>query len=84
MHVCSGLLRAYPIEVVTTQIRAIVQCIPQFLPFFTPLEGSLTYQANLGQVLTLRNQTLMNRASQQRDAVPNRLTVKVLAGYADP
>jgi hypothetical protein len=26
----------------------------------------------------------MNRASQQRDAVPNRLTVKVLAGYADP
>jgi hypothetical protein len=32
----------------------------------------------------LRNQTLMNRASQQRDAVPNRLTVKVLAGYADP
>gem|GEM_PF-3229780 len=33
---------------------------------------------------SLRNQTLMNRASQQRDAVPNRLTVKVLAGYADP
>jgi len=48
MHVCSGLLRAYPIEVVTTKIRAIAKCIPQFLPFFTPLEGSLTYQANLG------------------------------------
>ena len=34
----------------------------------------------LGQVLTLRNQTLMNRTGQQGDAVPSHLVAEVLAG----
>jgi hypothetical protein len=40
-------------------------------------------RAALGQVLTLRNQTLMNRTGQQGDAVPADLVAEVLAGDAD-
>jgi hypothetical protein len=40
-------------------------------------------RAPLGQVLTLRNQTLMNRAGQQGDAVPTDLIAEVLAGDTD-
>ena len=36
------------------------------------------------QVLSLGNQTLMNRTGQQCDAVPANLIAKVLAGHADP
>ena len=35
------------------------------------------------QVLALRDQTLMNRAGQQGDAVSADLITKVLAGHAD-
>jgi hypothetical protein len=37
----------------------------------------------LGQVLTLGNETLMNRAGEQGDAVPADLVAEVLAGDAD-
>jgi hypothetical protein len=37
----------------------------------------------LGQVLALRNQTLMNRTGQQGDAVPADLVAEVLAGDTD-
>ena len=40
-------------------------------------------RAPLGQVLTLRNQTLMNRTGQQGDAVPADLVAEVLAGDTD-
>ena len=36
------------------------------------------------QVLALRDQTLMNRAGQQGDAVLADLIAKVLTGHADP
>ena len=36
------------------------------------------------QVLTLGNQTLMNRTGEQGDAVPADLITEVLAGHADP
>lgn len=36
------------------------------------------------QVLALRDQTLMNRAGQQGDAVPADLIAEVLASHADP
>ena len=38
----------------------------------------------LGEVLTLGNKTLMNRAGEQGDAVPTDLVTEVLAGHADP
>ena len=38
----------------------------------------------LGEVLPLRNQTLVNRAGQQGDAVVADLVTEVLAGHADP
>jgi hypothetical protein len=50
--------------------------LPHLLPCHPP-------RAPLGQVLSLRNQTLMNRAGQQGDAVPPDLVAKVLAGDAD-
>ena len=37
-------------------------------------------RATLGQVLPLRNQTLVNRTGQQGDAVPSHLIAEVLAG----
>jgi hypothetical protein len=37
----------------------------------------------VGEVLPLRNQTLMNRTGQKGDAVPADLIMKVLAGHAD-
>ena len=40
-------------------------------------------RAPLGQVLSLWNQTLMNRTGQQGDAVPAHLIAEVLAGDAD-
>ena len=40
-------------------------------------------RAPLGQVLALRNQTLMNRTGQQGDAVPADLVAEVLAGDTD-
>ena len=40
-------------------------------------------RAPLGEVLTLRNQTLMNRTGQQGDAVPADLVAEVLAGDTD-
>ena len=36
------------------------------------------------QVLSLRNQTLMNRTGKKSDAVPADLITKVLAGHTDP
>ena len=36
------------------------------------------------QVLSLRNESLMNGAGQEGDAVPADLITKVLAGHADP
>ena len=41
-------------------------------------------RAPLGEVLPLRNQTLMNRTGEQGDAVPAHLIAKVLTGHADP
>ena len=38
----------------------------------------------LGEVLALRNQTLVNRTGQQGDAVLADLVAEVLAGDADP
>ena len=40
-------------------------------------------RAPLGQVLPLRNQTLMNRTGQQGDAVPADLVAEVLTGDTD-
>ena len=40
-------------------------------------------RAPRGQVLTLRNQTLVNRTGQQGDAVPADLVAEVLAGDTD-
>jgi hypothetical protein len=40
-------------------------------------------RAPLGQVLPLRNQTLVNRTGQQGDAVPAHLVVEVLTGDTD-
>ena len=40
-------------------------------------------RAPLGQVLPLRNQTLVNRTGQQGDAVPADLIAEVLAGDTD-
>ena len=50
------------------------------LPHLLP---SNPLRATLGQVLTLRNQTLMNRTGQQGDAVPADLVAEVLAGDTD-
>jgi len=36
------------------------------------------------QVLTLGNESLMNRAGEQGDAVPAHLVTEVLAGHTDP
>jgi len=47
------------------------------LPPSNPLSTPLV------QVLTLGNQTLMNRTVQHRDAVPGDLVAEVLAGEAD-
>jgi hypothetical protein len=47
--------------------------LPQRHPLGTPL----------GQVLPLRDPTLMDRAGQQGDAVPADLVAEVLAGQAD-
>ena len=38
----------------------------------------------VGEVLPLRNQTLMNRTGQKGDAVPAHLITEVLASHADP
>jgi len=43
------------------------------------LQPSDPLSASLGQVLTLGNQTLMNRTGQHRDAVPADLVAEVLA-----
>ena len=40
-------------------------------------------RAPLGQVLSVGNQTLMNRTSEKSDAVPADLVAEVLAGDAD-
>ena len=40
-------------------------------------------RAPLGQVLALRNQTLVNRTGQQGDAVPSHLVAEVLTGDTD-
>ena len=40
-------------------------------------------RAPLGQVLALRNQTLVNRAGEQGDAVPSHLVAEVLTGDTD-
>ena len=37
----------------------------------------------LGQMLPLRNQTLVNRTGQQGDAMPSHLVAEVLAGDAN-
>ena len=48
-----------------------------------PLPPSNPLSAPLGQVRTLRNQTLMDGTGQHRDAVPADLIAEVLAGDAD-
>ena len=40
-------------------------------------------RAPLGQVLALRNQTLMDRTGEKSDAVPAHLVAKVLTGDTD-
>ena len=40
-------------------------------------------RAPLGEVLALRNQTLVNRTGEKGDAVPADLVAKVLTGDAD-
>ena len=40
-------------------------------------------RAPLGEVLSLRNQTLVNRTGQQGDAVPSHLIAEVLTGDTD-
>ena len=40
-------------------------------------------RAPLGQVLALRNQTLVNQTGQQGDAVPSHLVAEVLTGDTD-
>ena len=47
------------------------------------LPPSNPLRAPLGEVLTLRNQTLMNRTGQQGDAVPAHLITEVLTGDTD-
>ena len=47
------------------------------------LPPSNPLRAPLGQMLALGNQTLMNRTSQHRDAVPADLVAEVLTGDAD-
>ena len=44
---------------------------------------SYPLRAPLGEVLTLGNQTLVNRTGQQGDAVPADLIAKVLTGDTD-
>jgi hypothetical protein len=55
--------------------------------FRTPLLPNLPpcdpLSAPLGQVLTLGDQTLMNRTGQQGDAVPADFVAEVLAGDAE-
>ena len=55
--------------------------------FWTPPNRHLLpwnpLRAPLGEVLPLRNQTLVNRTGQQGDAVPADLIAKVLAGHTD-
>lgn len=53
---------------------------PDQTPTLTPRNQLST---PLAQVLPLGNETLMNRAGQQRDAVPSDLVAEVLAGDAD-
>ena len=49
------------------------------------LQAAATEQDDLpSQVIALRDQTLVNRAGQQGDAVPAHLITEVLASYADP
>ena len=50
------------------------------LPHLLP---SNPLRAPLGQVLALRNQTLMDRTGQQGDAVPADLVAEVLTGDTD-
>ena len=50
------------------------------LPYLPPRDP---LSAPPGQVLALRNQTLMDRAGQQGDAVPADLIAEVLAGDAE-
>ena len=50
------------------------------LPHLLP---SNPLRAPLGQVLALRNQTLMDRTGQQGDAVPAHLVAEVLTGDTD-
>jgi hypothetical protein len=56
-------------------------------PFRTPpnrhLLPSNPLRTPLGQVLPLRNQTLVNRTGQQGDAVPAHLVAEVLTGDTD-
>ena len=40
-------------------------------------------RAPLGEVLSLRNKTLVNRTGEQGDAVPSHLVAEVLAGDID-
>ncbi len=55
--------------------------------FWTPPHRNLLPchppKASLSQVLSLRDQTLVNRTGEQGDAVPAHLIAKVLAGDAD-
>lgn len=49
-----------------------------------PVTDSATFATPEAGVEDLGNQTLMDRTSQHRDAVPADLVAKVLAGDADP
>ena len=61
-----------------------LKALPTFrtppLPHLLPSDP---LRAPLGQVLPLRNQTLVNRTGQQGDAVPAHLVAEVLTGDTD-
>ena len=61
--------------------------LPPPSPLRTPpnrhLLPSNPLRAPLGQVLPLRNQTLVNRTGEQGDAVPSHLVAEVLTGHTN-
>jgi hypothetical protein len=71
-------------RIVTLRLIRLQIASPRFrTPPLLNLPSRNPLRAPLGEVLTLGNQTLMNRTGQQSDAVPTHLVAEVLAGDAD-
>ena len=77
IHIINLLFKGHPAFISTQNLSTFrtppLPNLPPCHPLSTPL----------GQVLTLGNQTLMNRAGEQGDAMPADFIAEVLAGDAD-